>query len=89
MNTDASTDTAEGLDTSVEPSEVAPLVARGLRPRDAAKYIGHSEAYLKKARAGKKTDPPGPEFKRNGRRITYLRENLDEWLDRLQPGKAA
>ena len=42
---------------------VALPIARGLRPRDAAEYVGFSEAFLKKARCGL-TEIPGPRFKK-------------------------
>ena len=57
-----------------------PLPARGLRTRDAATYIGFSEAFLRKARRGE-TTVPGPIFKRIGSRVIYLREDLDAFLD--------
>ena len=62
---------------------VVPPVARGLRPRDAAEYVGFSEAFLKKARCGL-TEVPGPRFKKIGTRVVYLREDLDAFLDQAE-----
>lgn len=74
MSADVSTDNAV---TVVLP------VARGLRPRDAAEYIGFSEAFLKKARCGL-TEVPGPQFKKIGTRVVYLREDLDAFLEQSE-----
>ena len=62
---------------------VSPLVARGLRSRDAAEYVGFSEAFLKKARCGL-TEIPGPRFKKIGTRVIYLLEDLDDFLDQSE-----
>lgn len=70
-----------------EPIEDAAIVvspvARGLRPRDAAEYVGFSEAFLKKARCGL-TEVPGPRFKKIGTRVIYLLEDLDAFLDQSE-----
>lgn len=57
---------------------------RGFNTRNAAAYIGWSESFLRRARIGK-TKTPGPRFKKHGKRVTYLREDLDEFLE--QPGR--
>ena len=62
---------------------VSPPVARGLRERDAAAYIGHSGAFLKKARRGL-TEVPGPRFRKVGSRVIYLLEDLDDFLDQSE-----
>jgi len=62
---------------------VVPPVARGLRQRDAAEYIGFSEAFLKKARCGL-TEVRGPKFKKIGSRVVYLLEDLDAFLDQSE-----
>ena len=62
---------------------VAMPIARGLRPRDAAEYVGFSEAFLKKARCGL-TEAPGPRFKKIGNRVVYLLEDLDAFLDQSE-----
>ncbi len=60
--------------------------ARGLATGDAAHYIGFSESFLRKARIGL-TGVAGPNFKKIGKRVVYLREDLDAFLD--QPNQAA
>ena len=65
---------------------VAPLLARGLRTRDAADYIGFSPAFLRKTRCSK-TEIAGPKFKKIGSRVVYLREDLDVFLE--QSGSVA
>ena len=62
---------------------VGPLLARGLRTRDAAEYIGFSQAFLRKARCGL-TDITGPQYKKIGSRVVYLREDLDAFLDQAK-----
>ncbi len=58
---------------------------RGFKTADAATYIGWSESFLRRARIGK-TKTPGPRFKKHGKRVTYLREDLDEFLE--QPDRS-
>ncbi len=53
---------------------------RGFNTANAAAYIGWSESFLRRARIGK-TKTPGPRFKKHGKRVTYLREDLDEFLE--------
>ena len=60
--------------------------ARGLTTGDAAHYIGFSESFLRKARIGL-TEVAGPNFKKIGQRVVYLREDLDAFLE--QPNEAA
>ena len=72
---------AEGLTDSA--ATVAPPLARGLRTRDAADYIGFSRAFLRKARCGK-TKTAGPKFKKIGSRVVYLREDLDVFLEQSE-----
>jgi len=58
-------------------------IKRGFSPKEAAEYLGMSEAYLRHDRCcgatGNRT--PGPNFIKKGRRIIYLREDLDAWLE--------
>lgn len=61
------------------------IQARALSTADAAHYICFSESFLRKARIGL-TNTPGPKFKKIGKKVVYLRENLDSWLDQ---GEAA
>ena len=56
---------------------------RGFNTANAAAYIDWSESFLRRARIGK-TKAPGPKFKKHGKRVTYLREDLDAFLE--QPG---
>ena len=53
---------------------------RGFSTADAAHYISFSESFLRKARIGL-TNIPGPLFKKIGKKVVYLREDLDSWLD--------
>lgn len=53
---------------------------RGLSTADAACYISFSESFLRKARIGL-TNTPGPKFKKIGKKVVYLREDLDAFLD--------
>ena len=57
----------------------SPAEPRGLNTAQAAAYLGLSESYLEKARVNL-TDLPGPEFRKIGRRVIYLRESLDSYL---------
>ena len=50
----------------------------------AAEYIGFSPVSLKMSRnSGLLGSHPAPPFKRAGRKILYLRQALDEWLESL------
>ena len=68
---------AKGIAMAQSSPQPAP---RGLSTADASAYITFSESFLRKARIGL-TDTPGPEFQRIGRKIIYLREDLDAFLD--------
>ena len=61
------------------------LLKRGFSSKEAAAYIGMSEAYLRLDRSqgatGNRT--PGPPYIKRGRRIIYLREDLDAWLEKV------
>jgi len=53
---------------------------RALTTAEAARYIGCSENYLRKARSY--NNVPAPRYTRIGlKKIVYLIEHLDEWLD--------
>lgn len=55
-----------------------------LSTRDAATYLGLSERYLANLRCpGAKID--GPPFRRIGRRVVYLVDDLDAWLAAYRP----
>ena len=53
---------------------------RAFNTVDAAHYISFSESFLRKARIGL-TNTPGPRFKKIGKKVVYLREDLDAFLD--------
>ncbi len=52
---------------------------RALRETEAAAYIGYSKFYLRECRMGRLG--PGPKYIKINRKVLYLREDLDEWLD--------
>ena len=56
---------------------------RGLSEAEAAEYIGMSRSFLRQARMdGKRTNrTPGPRFSKIGRKIIYLKDDLDAWLE--------
>jgi len=56
------------------------IVPRGLNTEAAARYLGLSPSFLEKSRIGK-TKTPGPKFKKIGKRILYLRDSLDAYLE--------
>jgi hypothetical protein len=53
---------------------------RGFSEQQAARYTGLSTSFLQKARTGI-TALPGPKFKKIGKRVVYLRDDLDAFLD--------
>ena len=61
----------------IDPSPVKP---RGFSTRDAAVILGLSESFLEKARIGQ-TMTPGPRAIKIGRRVLYLIEDLQNYLD--------
>ena len=63
---------------------------RALSTGDAAKYIGWSEIFLRAARSkGKrKNRTPGPAFVKVGRKVVYLIDDLDRWLEQHRRGEA-
>jgi len=66
-------------------NSIAP--SRGLNTRDAAQYIGISFATLRKMRLEdyqhlkEEKSIEGPKWLKIGKRIVYLRDELDRWLD--------
>ena len=61
------------------------VLVRGFSTKEAAKFLGISESYLKSAR--KKNPPPGvvgPKFTKIGSKIIYLREDLDAHLTKAK-----
>ena len=57
-----------------------PIEPRGLNTAAAARYIGLSTSFLEKARLNQ-TKTPGPLFRRKGKRILYLKNELDAYLE--------
>lgn len=59
------------------------LVLRALDEKAAAQYIGMSVSFLQKDRMNGVLPGrlPGPRYAKLGRRVIYLREDLDKWLD--------
>ncbi|PIQ44096.1 MAG: DNA-binding protein [Gammaproteobacteria bacterium CG11_big_fil_rev_8_21_14_0_20_46_22] len=57
--------------------------SRALNEKAAAQYIGMSVSYLRKDRmdglVGQRT--PGPRYAKLGKRVIYLRDDLDAWLE--------
>lgn len=58
----------------------SPTEIRGLSTALAARYIGLSVSFLEKSRINQ-TKLPGPKFKKLGKRVVYLRDDLDAYLD--------
>lgn len=56
---------------------------KALREQEAAIYTGYSEAYLKASRlqGPRPGRTPGPPFLRIGRKVLYLVDDLDRWLE--------
>ena len=62
---------------------MAQVTARGMSPRDAATYLGLAESTLRKQRCCSGNRPGGMTtvpYVRAGRRVLYLRDQLDAWL---------
>ncbi len=53
---------------------------RALSTSSASKYLGLSESFLEKARTNQ-TKTPGPKATKIGKRVVYLIENLDAYLE--------
>jgi hypothetical protein len=63
---------AASADNSIPP--------RGFNTKAAARYLGLSLSWMRKARMGI-TATPGPRFKKVGRKCIYTKDSLDEFLD--------
>jgi len=57
--------------------------SRALNEKAAAQYIGMSVSYLRKDRMDGLVDQrtPGPRYAKLGKRVIYLRDDLDSWLE--------
>lgn len=58
---------------------------RGFNEKQAAMYIGMSVSFLRKDRMHGviRSRTPGPRWGKVGKRVVYLRDDLDSWLDNL------
>ena len=63
--------------------KVPPVLRRGLSEAEAADYIGMSRSFLRQSRMdGKRANrTPGPPFTKIGRKVLYLKDDLDTWLE--------
>ena len=68
---------------SSKPSNGQPPTRRGLSEAEAAQYIGMSRSFLRQARmhGTRKNRTPGPPFTKIGRKVLYLKDDLDAWLE--------
>ncbi len=60
------------------------MAPKTLNEREAAQYLNVSQSFLRQDRMNgvRENRTPGPPFVRIGRKILYLREDLDGWLDK-------
>lgn len=70
------------LSATVEPQ--TPPDARGLNEVEASVYLGVSRSSLRQGRMDgeRQNRMPSPPFVKAGRRVIYLRDDLDAWLER-------
>lgn len=61
---------------------------RGLSSSEAAKYLGISDSALRQSRMNGWRDNrlPPPPFVKIGRKVLYLRDDLDRWLEKHRIG---
>jgi len=69
----------------VKSSQISPHAIRALSTATAAAYLGLSESFLEKSRVNQ-TKTPGPKATKIGKRVVYLREDLDFYLDNPPTG---
>lgn len=64
--------------------------SRAFNEKAAASYIGMSVSFLQKDRMNGKINnrTPGPRYAKLGKRVVYLREDLDTWLQSHVIGQA-
>ena len=62
---------------------------RGFNEMQAAKYIGMSVSFLRKDRMNGvlRNRTPGPRWGKVGKRVVYLRDDLDLWLEKILVSK--
>lgn len=61
------------------------ILPRALSEIEAARYIGMSRSFLAQSRMEGQRDnrTPAPPFIKIGRSVRYLRDDLDQWLNRF------
>lgn len=61
------------------------IVSRGFNEMQAAKYIGMSVSFLRKDRMNGTLEgrTPGPRWGKVGKRVVYLKDDLDFWLEHI------
>ena len=64
----------------MDTAKTTPPERRAFNTRLAAIYVDRSESFLNKARCGL-TKSRGPKFTKRGKRVSYLREDLDAYLE--------
>lgn len=59
---------------------------RGFSSKEAAVYLGISESALRQSRMDGPREGrlPPPPYVRLGRKIVYLKDEMDQWIDRLR-----
>ena len=57
---------------------------RAFTTAEASQYIAMSESFLRQARIDgeRENRTPGPPFVKIGRSVRYLKQDLDDWLER-------
>lgn len=71
------------LAPTIQVPRVSRIQRRGFSELDAALYIGMSRSFLRQARMdGRRMNrTPGPPFTKIGRKVLYLKDDLDLWLE--------
>ncbi len=68
---------------NIQMRQASRLQRRGLCEAEAAHYVGMSRSFLRQARMdGRRLNrTPGPPFTKIGRKVLYLKDDLDRWLE--------
>ena len=68
----------------IDKPNYSPVEKRAYSTAEAALYIGRSESYLRQVRMADSHEnlTLGPEYRKQGRRVHYLKEDLDRWLEK-------
>jgi predicted DNA-binding transcriptional regulator AlpA len=67
-------------ETALGSAAPPPPLEPALKSREAARYIGMSDSWLRQSRMADRTDGP-PFFRAGTRAIRYRRADLDRWLE--------